>query len=114
MSRQSLAELLAKLENSGYITRKASDNDKRILIISLTEEGKKAAEEVGDTASDTPHALDCLSDKELQAFSEYLGRVIKSYEKQYPEEDYEERRMKMEEFKSGHGRGYRGRGYGRR
>jgi len=103
MSRQSLAELLAKLENSGYITREASDNDKRMLTISLTETGRKAAEEVGDTESETP--LDCLSEEEQQTFSEYLARIIKSYEKQYPEENFEERRKMMEEFKSGRGHG---------
>jgi len=106
MSRQSIAELLAKLENSGYITREASAADKRILTIKLTDEGKKAADEVGDTTSETPQALNCLNDEELQTFSKYLGRVIKNYEEQYPEEDFEERRKKMEEFKSGYNRGY--------
>jgi DNA-binding MarR family transcriptional regulator len=110
MSKQSLAELLAKLESSGYITRKTSDSDKRILTISLTSEGKKAADEIDDSTAETPKALDCLNDEELQVFSEYLGRIIKSYESQYPDEDFEERRKMMDEFMSSHGRGFGKRG----
>ena len=37
---QSLGELLQKLENNGYISRKRSLTDKRALIVELTEQGE--------------------------------------------------------------------------
>ncbi|MBE8949234.1 MAG: MarR family transcriptional regulator [Quinella sp. 3Q1] len=37
---QSLGELLQKLENNGYIQRRRSDTDRRILIVELTAKGE--------------------------------------------------------------------------
>lgn len=109
MSKQSLAELLIKLEKSGYITREPSEDDRRIMTIKLTEEGMKAAEDVDDTTSEASKILDCLNEDELAAFSGYLERIIKRYEEQFPDEDFEQRRRSMEEFMTMHGRG---RGFG--
>ncbi len=105
MSKQSLAELLAKLEKSGYITREQSEEDKRAMTIKLTEEGAKAAEDVDDTVSDAEKILDCLNDGELTAFNGYLDRIIKRYEEQFPYDDYEERRKTMEAFMFQYGHG---------
>lgn len=110
MSKQSIAELLAKLEKSGYITREPSEEDKRISIIKLTEEGMKAADDVEDSTSETSKILDCLNDEELAAFSEYLRRITKRYEEQFPDEDFEQRRKMMEEFMSHHDHGFGGHG----
>lgn len=109
MSKQSIAQLLDKLEKSGYITREPSEEDKRISIIKLTEEGRNAGTDTGDETSEAEDILDCLDDKELAAFSDYLGRIIKRYEEQFPDEDFEERRKAMEDFVSRYGRG---RGFG--
>ncbi len=106
MSKQSLAELLTKLEKSGYITREPSEEDKRVMTVKLTEEGMKAADDVDDNTLETSKILDCLNDDELAAFSEYLGRVIKRYEEQFPDEDFEQRRKLMEEFMSRHSHGF--------
>ncbi|HHU22460.1 MAG TPA: MarR family transcriptional regulator [Clostridiales bacterium] len=82
MSKQSLAELLSKLEKNGYIARKPSEKDKRSITINLTEEGLKAADEMEDNSVDEFHCqvLDCLNSRELLQFSEYLGRIIKRHE----------------------------------
>lgn len=109
MSKQSIAQLLDKLEKSGYITREPSEEDKRISIIKLTEEGRKAAAGPDDETLETAKILDCLNNEELVAFSDYLGRIIKRYEEQFPDEDFEERRKAMEDFMSQYGRG---RGFG--
>jgi DNA-binding MarR family transcriptional regulator len=114
MSKQSIAQLLNKLEKSGCITREPSEEDKRISMIKLTEEGMKAAADADDETLETTKILDCLNDEELAAFSDYLGRIIKRYEEQFPDEEFEERRKAMEDFMSqyGHGRGFGGfRGY---
>ena len=72
MSKQALAELLAKLEKSGYITREPSEEDKRVMTIKLTESGMNAAGDVGEGAPETAKIFDCLSDEELTAFSGIL------------------------------------------
>jgi hypothetical protein len=109
MSKQSMAELLAKLEKSGFVTREPSQDDKRVMIVKLTEKGKNAspADEAGDI-SEAEAMLDCLSEDELNAFHCYLGRIIKRYEDRFPGENYDERRKCMEEFMSFYGRGFGG------
>ena len=101
MSKQSLAELLSKLERNGYITREPSVEDKRVMTIKLTDEGKGASAADGENDTfEAAQVLDCLNDEELAAFSEYLSRIIKQYENQFPEADYEGRRKHMEMFMS--------------
>ncbi|KPU45851.1 transcriptional regulator SlyA [Oxobacter pfennigii] len=112
MSKQSLAELLAKLEKSGYITREPSEEDKRVMKIKLTESGTKATDDVDDETLEASKILDCLNDEELSLFSEYLGRIIKRYEEQFPNEDFEQRRKSMEEFMLQHGHGHGFGGFG--
>jgi DNA-binding MarR family transcriptional regulator len=78
---QSLGELLAKLERSGYITRTPSDVDRRGMDIRLTDSGKAASEkdvEPPDQAS----FLDCLNAEEQTTLSDYLGRLVKNLEEQ--------------------------------
>ena len=106
MSKQSLAELLAKLEKSGYVTREQSEDDPRSKIIKLTEEGARTAEDMDDAVSDTGKILECLTDEELNNLSGYLARIIKRYEEQFPDDDYEERRKMIEQFMSQHGHGH--------
>ena len=109
MSKQSLAELLSKLEKSGYITREASKEDKRVMTVRLTEAGMNVstADNEGEVFEVTK-ILDCLNDEELAEFSEYLTRIIKRYEEQFPGEDYEERRRHMEQFMARYGHGRKG------
>ena len=100
MSKQSLAELLAKMEKQGYIAREPSAEDKRSTIVKLLDEGRKAAETNDGSASETHQILDCLNEAELVQFSDYLRRVIKECEEYFPGEGYEERRKKLERFMS--------------
>jgi DNA-binding MarR family transcriptional regulator len=106
MSKQSVAELLTKLERSGYITREVSEDDKRIMIIHLTEAGAKVTEDTNENESDVLKVFECLNDDELSTFSEYLERIIKQYEKQFPDVDFENRRKYMEDFMSYYGKIY--------
>ena len=110
MSKQSLAELLAKLEKSGYITREPSEEDKRVMTIKLTESGSRAAGDVDEDTLETSTMFDCLNEEELASLSNYLGRIISRYEELFPGEDFEERRRMMEQFLSTHGHGFGGHG----
>ena len=107
MSKQSLAELLTKLEKNAYVTREPSEDDRRVLMVKLTEEGEKAAGMIEKNISDTSQILDCLNDEELQNFNIYLSRIIKRYEEQFPNEDFEERRKMMRKLMAEHPYGHR-------
>ena len=98
MSKQSIAELLLKLEKNEFITRHPSENDKRVMIIELTEKGEKAAGSFDDSVPDSAVILDCLEKEELGRFSDYLGRIIKRCEEQFPNEDFEQRHRALREF----------------
>jgi DNA-binding MarR family transcriptional regulator len=78
---QSLGELLAKLENQGYITRTPSTEDRRVMNISLTEAGKAAAES-GSQPNDLESFFDCLTPEEQATLANYLERLIKTLKEQ--------------------------------
>ena len=106
MSKQAVAELIAKLEKSGYIVREPSEEDRRSMTIKLTEAGASAAPDAGDDAAEVEKIFACLDDEELEKFSEYLERILARYEEQFPDADFEQRRQKMEDFLSSHGSGF--------
>ncbi|MDR1801042.1 MAG: MarR family transcriptional regulator [Lachnospiraceae bacterium] len=112
LSKQSIAQVLEKLEKSGYITRETSEDDKRVSIIKLTEEGAKAAESIDEEVPETNKVLEGLSDEELETFSGLLDKLIKAYEEQFPGEDFDKRRKIMEEFVAHHRRDFEKHGDG--
>jgi len=84
---QSLGELLSKLEKQGLIERESSDEDKRTMIVRLTDEGKAAANEQPD--SDDPDAFAaCLNEGERESLAGYLRRIIESLETQIGAEGF--------------------------
>ena len=101
MSKQSLAELLGKLEKSGYITRETAEDDRRVSNVKLTEEGARVADEMDDETPEIYELIDCLNDKELKDFSEYLRRIIECFEEQFPDNDATRKQM-MERFMKRH------------
>ncbi len=98
MSKQSLAELLGKMEKSGYISREPSTTDKRSVVIRLLPEGEKAIAEMDGSSLEVMHVFDCLEQEELARFSESLTRVIRKCTEYFPGEDFEERSRRMERF----------------
>lgn len=76
--QQSLNELLNRLEQGGYVERRPSEEDRRVMIVHLTDKGK----ELRQPESDWTSVFGCLSDEELSALSRYLDRIIDSLESQ--------------------------------
>ena len=76
--QQSLNELLNRLEQAGYVERKPSDRDRRVMIVHLTDKGKELRQPENDWQS----VFGCLADEELSALSHYLDRIIDSLEDQ--------------------------------
>jgi DNA-binding MarR family transcriptional regulator len=81
---QSLGELLAKLERSGYITRTASSVDRRGMDIRLTESGKAVSEQDVEPAQHES-VFECLNEEEQSTLRDYLDRLIKNLEEQNAE-----------------------------
>lgn len=74
--QQSLNELLNKLEKNGLVTRVQSEDDKRVMLVRLTEKG----ENIKQADSDFDGIFDCLDDDEKAEFGKYLDRIIDSLE----------------------------------
>jgi len=91
---QSLGELLAKLEKAGYISRSASEADRRVMEIRLTDAGRAAAE-TEDAADPADSLFDCLDESEQAQLGDYLQRLIARLEAQLgpmPEGGFDPRR----------------------
>lgn len=98
---QSLGELLAKLERSGYITRTPSENDRRLMDIHLTDEGARAADEKSNIGT----LFDCLNAGEKETLSGYLERIIAALENRLDDgQDGSEQSWRDEGGRQRHGR----------
>ena len=95
MSRQSLAELLAKLEKQGLIEREPSETDKRTVTVRLTEAGR--ATDQGTEPVGPGNLLDCLTDEEAAQLADYLGRIIERLE-QHTGEDFDDRLASLKRY----------------
>jgi len=69
----SLNDLLSKLEKSGHVTREPSEQDKRVMLVWLTDKGRSVEE---PETADFGDIFACLSSEEQQSFGERLDRVI--------------------------------------
>ena len=77
----SLSEILKKLENRGLIARNQNENDKRSVIVSLTDQGLAKANSVATSRHQTIDALFApLSAMECAQLASILRKVIESYE----------------------------------
>jgi len=98
MRRQSLGELLGKLERDGLVEREQSEQDKRVLVVRLTEAGKAEAAKVSERKEGLPEALDCLTADELDTLGTLLERVADAYYDSMPD-DFKEHEAKRREMK---------------
>ena len=102
--QQSLNELLKKLQTDGLIERRPSREDRRVMVVHLTEAGRS-------TPLSGPRAdyLESLTDEEVSTLVRLLDKIIDSLETQLgPDEDGERgprfagarRRMGEERFEA--------------
>ncbi len=103
-SKQSLAELLSKLEKNEYIVREPSEKDRRVLIIKLTEKGKNVEIKSDKEYVQKSTYLDIFEDSELEVLNGFLEKIIIEFEKEFEgSDDFEERKKIFEEFMESHG-----------
>lgn len=73
-----LTPMLKKMENAGWIKRQRSENDERVVIISITEKG----EELHDKAAEVPIKMaQCVTlegDEAVQLYT-LLNKFMKTF-----------------------------------
>ncbi len=79
---QSVSELLVKLEKDGFIVRTQNEQDKREILVSLSDEGKKRADEVKKMQQkQAAEFLAPLSEEEKRTLFELLSKLTEDREK---------------------------------
>ena len=73
MRVSSLNEMLSKMEKNGVITREASEEDKRVMLVKLTDLGREHEQAKPE---DMSSIFDCLTEAEQALFGEYLDRIL--------------------------------------
>jgi DNA-binding MarR family transcriptional regulator len=75
----SASELIAKLEQGGYVTKQANAEDKRVTNIFITEKGREyVANTHGKQSERVSELFDALDENEQQQLSELLGKLVAS------------------------------------
>ena len=64
-----LPPLLKKMQQAGYVERKRSEADDRVVVITLTEEGKALQEKVKDVPGKVAGCIDLPPEKARQLYS---------------------------------------------
>ncbi|WP_053084451.1 MarR family transcriptional regulator [Companilactobacillus ginsenosidimutans] len=84
----SLAELLKKLEDKGDITRSEAPDDKRIKRVSLTDQGRKAAQENASfkDADVTEKFFEGLSDVDQQQLKDNLEKISAGWDDEFKQQ----------------------------
>ena len=74
---QSLTRVLLTLEKEGHITRQRSEDDRRSLIVKITEKGIRRYEELSKIRGDrAKRVFDCLDADQKKQLSDLLQAVI--------------------------------------
>ena len=73
-----LTPMLKKMEKAGWIMRKRSEEDERIVIITITDNGEKLHDEASDIPSKMAGCLTLESDDAMQLYS-LLHKLIKTF-----------------------------------
>lgn len=77
INASSTSEVVAKLEDDGYIVRKIDDNDKRVTVLKLTEMGAVRAEEIrSEREGIFDEVFSKLTEEEKQTLSDILDKLI--------------------------------------
>lgn len=81
----SASEVIAKLEDAGYIKRTPNETDRRTININLTELGKTAAEEAKKERKQRHEQMfSCLSEDEKEQLLSLLEKINTDWKQRYP------------------------------
>ena len=75
-----LSPLLKKMQQAGYIERRRSDEDDRVVVITLTQEGRQLQEKAKDIPRNVAGCID-LSPEKAQTLYTLLYELIENQKK---------------------------------
>lgn len=79
-----VTHLANSLEKAGYIERLSAPNDRRLVLVGLTDRGRKAAEAlIADVQAQLSGLLNHLGEDDGQAFMRLIARAIDYFESQF-------------------------------
>jgi DNA-binding MarR family transcriptional regulator len=86
----SLSELLSKIESNGYITRTKDEDDKRNVIITITEKGKTViSENEQQWHNEAEKLFAALNEEEQNTLSKLLHKLVTSWQQERGASDSE-------------------------
>ena len=74
--RSAVTWITDRLEERGYVERRADERDRRVKLLALTEEGRRVREELQARLSVPPEALSRLSRSEQRALRDLLRKAL--------------------------------------
>ena len=78
-TRQNARKIIEQLENKGYVETSVSRFDARVLSVKITRKGKNCLTKNAPLVADATGELFAdVSDKELTAFAQTLGKLVAS------------------------------------
>jgi DNA-binding MarR family transcriptional regulator len=79
-----VTHLINSLEEAGYIERLSAPNDRRIVLVGLTDKGTEAAEAlIADIQEQLTALFDHLGEDDSQTFIRLISRAIDYFESQF-------------------------------
>jgi DNA-binding MarR family transcriptional regulator len=76
--RSAVTWITDRLEERGYVERRADEHDRRVKLLALTEEGKRVREEIRRRLAVPPDALAQLSRVEQRELRDLLRKAVGS------------------------------------
>lgn len=74
--RSAVTWITDRLEERGYVERRADERDRRVKLLALTEEGRRVREEIRAQLTVPPDALSRLSRAEQRALRDLLRKAL--------------------------------------
>ncbi len=74
--RSAVTWITDRLEERGYVERRADEHDRRVKLLALTEEGKRVREEIRRRLAVPPDALAQLSRVEQRELRDLLRKAM--------------------------------------
>lgn len=110
MRPSSLTEMLSHLEKNSLIKREQDENDRRVMHVYLSEEGKGLLEEIRKVNSRLPDSIfNCLTTEDKEKMLEIINKVNNNLEDidSLKEKD-NDKNIKIESLHHGHGEHHKG------
>ncbi|KAF1298078.1 hypothetical protein BAU15_09520 [Enterococcus sp. JM4C] len=107
---QSIGELLGKMEKQEWITRTPSTEDRRVMLVSLTEKGQEEAKKISEKPHFGSELFDIFNEEEQEQLLDFFERLIDELDEKVGGE--EERKEFSKHFGGGHGGFHGRRGFG--